>query len=110
MVLWVKNTTAAAQAAAEVWVQSPAWHSGLKDLALPHLLYKVERDHMGLYHRHTDHDGSTEAGQEVSVQGEWKRAAFLPEEGPTRLRTSWWEIPTSKTQILVPKEASASRL
>ena len=37
MVQWVKNATAVAQAAAEVWVQSLAEHSGLKDPALPHL-------------------------------------------------------------------------
>ena len=31
---WVKNSTAAAWVAVEVWVQSPAWHSGLKDPVL----------------------------------------------------------------------------
>ena len=31
----VKNLTAAAWVAMEVWVQSPTWHSGLKDPALP---------------------------------------------------------------------------
>ena len=31
---WVKNLTAAAQVAAEVWVLSSAQHSGLKDPAL----------------------------------------------------------------------------
>ena len=35
MAEWVKNQTAAAQVTAEVWVPSLAWHSGLKDLALP---------------------------------------------------------------------------
>ena len=30
MVHWVKNPTAAAQVPAEVQVQSPAWHSGLR--------------------------------------------------------------------------------
>ena len=30
MIQWVKNPTAAASVAAEVWVQSPAQHSGLK--------------------------------------------------------------------------------
>ena len=34
MAQWVKNQTAAAQAAAEVRVQSPTQHSGLKDPAL----------------------------------------------------------------------------
>ena len=34
---WVKNLTVAAQVTAEAWVQSPAWYSGLKDLALPQL-------------------------------------------------------------------------
>ena len=34
---WVKNPTAAAQVAVEVQVRTPAWCSGLKDLALPHL-------------------------------------------------------------------------
>ena len=34
MVQWLKNVTAAAWVTAEVWVQSPAWHSGLKDFAL----------------------------------------------------------------------------
>ena len=33
MVQWLKNVTAAAWVTAEVWVQSPAWHSGLKDFA-----------------------------------------------------------------------------
>ena len=37
VVQWVKNPTAAVQVAAEARVQSPAQHSGLKDLALPHL-------------------------------------------------------------------------
>ena len=31
---WVKNPTAAAEVAAEARVRSPAWSSGLKDLAL----------------------------------------------------------------------------
>ena len=30
---WVKNLTAAAQVTVEAWVQSPVWHSGLKDLS-----------------------------------------------------------------------------
>ena len=34
---WVKNLTAVAWVASELWVQSLAWHSGLKDLALLHL-------------------------------------------------------------------------
>ena len=37
---WVKNPTAAAQVAVEVWVQSLAQGSGLKDPALPQL-YQV---------------------------------------------------------------------
>ena len=35
MVQWVKNLPAMAQVAEEMWVQSPAQHSGLKYLALP---------------------------------------------------------------------------
>ena len=35
MAQWVKNLTVEAQVAVEVQVQFPAWHSGLKDLALP---------------------------------------------------------------------------
>ena len=34
MAQWVKNLTVLAQVAMEVWVQSPAWCSGLKDLVL----------------------------------------------------------------------------
>ena len=34
---WVKNLTAATQVTAEVWVQSPVQHSGLKYLVLPQL-------------------------------------------------------------------------
>ena len=34
MAQWVKNFSAPAQVAAEMWVPSPAQHSGLKDLAL----------------------------------------------------------------------------
>ena len=34
VVQWVKNLTAAAQVTAEVQVDPPAWHSGLKDPAL----------------------------------------------------------------------------
>ena len=30
VVQWVKNPTAAVQVAAEMWVRSPAWRSGLK--------------------------------------------------------------------------------
>ncbi len=37
MAQWVKNPTVEAQMAVEVRVQFPAWHSGLKDLALPQL-------------------------------------------------------------------------
>ena len=37
MVQWVENLTAAAQVTAEAQTQSLAWHSGLKDLALPRL-------------------------------------------------------------------------
>ena len=37
MVQWVKSMTAAAQVAVEVWVQSLAWCTGLKDLVLPQL-------------------------------------------------------------------------
>ena len=38
---WVKNLTAAARVATEVQVWPQAWHSGLKDLALLQLWYKV---------------------------------------------------------------------
>ena len=34
---WVKKPTAVAQVSKKVQVQCPAWHSGLKDLALPQL-------------------------------------------------------------------------
>ena len=37
---WIKNLTAAAQVPAEARVQSPAWHSGLKDSALLQLWYR----------------------------------------------------------------------
>ena len=37
---WVKNPTAAAWIDAEVKVQSPAWHSALKDLVLPQLWHR----------------------------------------------------------------------
>ena len=35
VVQWVKNLTTVVQVAAEVWVQSLAWCSGLKDPACP---------------------------------------------------------------------------
>ena len=38
MVQWVKNPTAVARVAVEIWVRSPAWYSGLKDLVLPQWL------------------------------------------------------------------------
>ena len=37
-----KNLTAAARVTAEVWVQSLARHSGLKDLALPQLWHRSQ--------------------------------------------------------------------
>ena len=37
MAQWVKDPTTAAQVTKKAWVQSPAWHSRLKDLALPQL-------------------------------------------------------------------------
>ena len=37
MAQWVKNPTPAARVTAEVWVQSPAQYSGLKDPALQQL-------------------------------------------------------------------------
>lgn len=37
VVQWVKNPKVAAQVAAEAWVLSPAWRSGLKDLVLMQL-------------------------------------------------------------------------
>ena len=42
MALWVKNPTAVAQVAAELWVRSPAQHSGLKDLALLQLQHRSQ--------------------------------------------------------------------
>ena len=37
MAQWIKNLTAVARVPAEAWIQSPAWSSGLKDLALAQL-------------------------------------------------------------------------
>lgn len=37
MVHWVKNQTAATWVTAEMWVQSMAQYSGLKELALPQI-------------------------------------------------------------------------
>ena len=34
VVRWIKNLTAVAQVAEEVWIQSPAWSSGLEDLLM----------------------------------------------------------------------------
>ena len=42
MMQWVKSLTAVAQVALEVWVQSPALHSGLKDLVLLQLQYSSQ--------------------------------------------------------------------
>ena len=42
MAQWVKNPTTTAQVAEEAWVLSPAWHGGLKDLALPQLMHKSQ--------------------------------------------------------------------
>ena len=42
MVHWVKSPTAEAQVAAEVWVQSPAQHSGLKDALFPPLRCRMQ--------------------------------------------------------------------
>ena len=39
---WDKNPTAAARVTTEVRVQSPAQDSGLKDLALPQLLHRLQ--------------------------------------------------------------------
>jgi len=39
--LWVKNLTVVAQVTMEVWVRSLVWCSGLKDLALPKLLPRL---------------------------------------------------------------------
>jgi len=41
-VQWVKNLTEAAQVTEEVWIQSSAWCSGLKDLALMQLLHRSQ--------------------------------------------------------------------
>ena len=40
MARWVKNLTAAAGVAGEVWVQAPAWYSELKDLAVLQLWHR----------------------------------------------------------------------
>ena len=46
---WAKNPTAAAQATAEVWVQSPAWCSGLiKGLVWLRLQYRSQLQ-LGFY-------------------------------------------------------------
>ena len=42
MMQWVKSLTAVAQVALEVWAQSPALHSGLKDLVLLQLQYSSQ--------------------------------------------------------------------
>ena len=42
MAQWVKNLTAAAQVAVELQVQSPAQHSGLKDLVIPQLQHRLQ--------------------------------------------------------------------
>ena len=42
MAKWVKNLTAAAWVTAEVLVQSLAWHSRLKDLALTQLWFRLQ--------------------------------------------------------------------
>ena len=34
---WIKNLTAVAQVAAEIWIQSPTWYSRLKGTALRQL-------------------------------------------------------------------------
>ena len=40
VVRWVKNLTAVVQVAAEAWVPTPAWYSGLKDPSLLQLQLK----------------------------------------------------------------------
>ena len=42
VVQWVKNSAASAQVAEEVHVQSLAWHSGFKDLALLQLQHRSQ--------------------------------------------------------------------
>ena len=42
VVQWVKNLTVMAWVAAEAQVQYPAWHSGLKDLAMPKLQHRLK--------------------------------------------------------------------
>ena len=42
MAQWVRNLTAEAQVTVELWVQSLAWCSGLKDPALPRLWYRSQ--------------------------------------------------------------------
>lgn len=39
---WFKNPTTVAQAAMEEQVQTPAWHIGLKDTALPQLCCRLQ--------------------------------------------------------------------
>ena len=42
MVQWVRNPTAVAQVAVEAQVLCQAWHSELKDLALPQLWHRQQ--------------------------------------------------------------------
>lgn len=42
VIQWIKNPTEAAQVTAEVQVQSSAWHSQLKDAALPQLWWRLQ--------------------------------------------------------------------
>ena len=39
---WVKNPTPVAWVPVDVWVQSPAWHGGLKDPAMPQLQHRSQ--------------------------------------------------------------------
>ena len=42
VVYWIKGPIAVVWVAAEVQVQSTAWHSGLKNLALPQLWHRLQ--------------------------------------------------------------------
>ena len=53
MAQWVKNPTAAGQVTEEVWVQSPAHLSGLKDPLLPQLWLRFN-PWPGNFHMHQE--------------------------------------------------------
>ena len=82
MVQWVKNPTVAAWVTAETRVQSLAWHSGLKDLALPQLQCRLKLQLSGLgtsiHHggghknrRQTNRQTTPSVEARLPVLGEW---------------------------------------